>query len=435
MASKTNRDDLQEVEDSTDWLNTPLAPLAAVESALRCQVCTEFYTTPMITSCSHTFCSLCIRRCLSIDGKCPGCRAPDQELKLRSNWPLEEAVDAFKKARSGLLEHARKPVIIERSSPKRKLDCVQEDESDDGPRKRTRSSSKRTATASQQTVVIDSEQEDEDYIPNDGLVACPICNGRMTEMAIDRHIDQCNGIPPTTSDSRSKPRASATFSTSSKTFSKPERLPHLSYSMFKDNNLRKKLSELGISANGPRQLLEKRHLEWVSIWNANCDSKNPRTKFELKQDLVKWERTQGSAWVGSNPHKPGSQLLDKEFDGLAWSSAHDDSFKALIANARRKPPTGSIAPPESQSPRNAVSNDAIVEATPPRTTDHQMGGYSAPTTTVGSTSIEHLSGDLVAGLKNHDLPSRGPATADSIANMGDVAIRKSNMTSARPLQP
>src|SRR5215469_15342374 len=49
--------------DPTDWLNTSLPSFATLESALRCQVCKDFYDTPMITSCSHTFCSLCIRRC------------------------------------------------------------------------------------------------------------------------------------------------------------------------------------------------------------------------------------------------------------------------------------------------------------------------------------------------------------------------------------
>ncbi|OCL04313.1 hypothetical protein AOQ84DRAFT_226128, partial [Glonium stellatum] len=47
------------IPDSTDWLPTPLASLTPLEVALRCQVCKDFFDTPMLTSCAHTFCSLC----------------------------------------------------------------------------------------------------------------------------------------------------------------------------------------------------------------------------------------------------------------------------------------------------------------------------------------------------------------------------------------
>ncbi|KAL3426028.1 DNA repair protein rad18 [Phlyctema vagabunda] len=353
MASK----DQFEVEDSTDWLQTPLASLAPVEAALRCQVCTEFYTTPMITSCSHTFCSLCIRRCLSNDGKCPGCRAPDQELKLRCNWPLEEAVETFKKARSGLLEHARKPTIAETpNSPKRRREQSYEE---DVPRKRTRSSARTRRRASMESVgIMDIEDGDEDYMPDDGLVECPICSGRMTEQAVIEHIDRCTGVPPKPGRGTVRSGQPTTINKAPpKPVVRQERLPHLHYGSYRDAALKKKLSDLGIPTGGSRGLLEKRHTEWVSIWNANCDSKQPRRKAELKQDLEKWERTQGagSFGIGGNGLKPGAQLLDKDFDGMAWSSTHDNSFKELVANAKRKPPTG-VAAPAPSAPADPLAN-------------------------------------------------------------------------------
>ncbi|KAL9104146.1 MAG: hypothetical protein Q9163_000893 [Psora crenata] len=93
-----------DIPDPTDWLDTPVSRLSSVEAALRCQVCKDFFDTPMITTCSHTFCSLCIRRCLTSDGLCPACRSPDQELRLRSNWAVQELVDAFKTARPSILQ-------------------------------------------------------------------------------------------------------------------------------------------------------------------------------------------------------------------------------------------------------------------------------------------------------------------------------------------
>ena len=61
----------------------------------------------MLTSCSHSFCTLCIRRYLAQEGRCPTCRAGEQETKLRRNNALEELVDAFRGVRGRVLEVAR----------------------------------------------------------------------------------------------------------------------------------------------------------------------------------------------------------------------------------------------------------------------------------------------------------------------------------------
>lgn len=158
------------LEDSTDWLGTPLAALHGVEVALRCQVCKEFYKTPMITSCAHTFCSICIRHCLRTDGKCPACRTAQQELHLRNNYTVEELVEAFQAARSGTLDFARaasETTIQE--SPKRKRSVSSQDKAEEGRHsKRTRSSSRRVAAQAQAThepIIVDEDVEDEDFQP------------------------------------------------------------------------------------------------------------------------------------------------------------------------------------------------------------------------------------------------------------------------------
>lgn len=179
-----------ELADSTDWLETPLSLLAPFESSLRCQVCKDFFDNPVITSCSHTFCSLCIRRCLSAEGKCPACRSSDQELKLRRNWAVQELVDAFKLARPGVLDLARREntrltrgqeEIEKPTKKKRKVDQVEEEQlqvpetSSQG--RRTRSQRSINSSAEERTVpqivpeVIEDSQDDEEYIP--GMTLLP----------------------------------------------------------------------------------------------------------------------------------------------------------------------------------------------------------------------------------------------------------------------
>ena len=210
-----------EIADSTDWLPTTLSGFAAVESALRCQVCKDFFQTPVITSCAHTFCSLCIRKCLSSDGRCPTCRASDQDSKLRRNWCVEEVVEAFKNTRGIALELARKDSAqrekeeeregtakgkrrSKRAGLKRKIEDTDIDEEDNEDHssqvRKTRSQSRRQAaddTPEQPEVIdVEDDEKDEEYVdeqPEDGLVRCPICNKKMKEQAVFLHLDQCSG--------------------------------------------------------------------------------------------------------------------------------------------------------------------------------------------------------------------------------------------------
>lgn len=151
-----------DVPDSTDWLGTPLAGLVAVEQAFRCHVCKDFFNSPMLTSCNHTFCSICIRRCLSIEGKCPLCRASDQESKLRGNWALREAVDAFVKSRNEILRFARTPAPPAASgSPKRKATDMDDEENVTHKSKRPRMSTRsRMGKAAEAVTAIARDEVD-----------------------------------------------------------------------------------------------------------------------------------------------------------------------------------------------------------------------------------------------------------------------------------
>jgi hypothetical protein len=107
--SRTRRlapDMAETVTDPTDWKETKLPFIFPLDAALRCEVCKEFYTAPVITNCCHTFCSLCIRKVLHSDGKCPVCRAPGQEFHLRKNTAVQDLLDAFVGCRDKLLEFA-----------------------------------------------------------------------------------------------------------------------------------------------------------------------------------------------------------------------------------------------------------------------------------------------------------------------------------------
>lgn len=221
-------DDSFAVSDSTDWLQTSTPQLAQVEAALRCQVCKDFFDTPMITSCSHTFCSLCIRRCLTTDGKCPLCRAPDQELRLRRNCTVEELVEVFQTARPALIlsgkPHLPSSLEISNGKGKRSSDDSLGDQAELGlPQTRRRKLRPQNEGLPSNPNHSVEEDQASNFQPGvctlwlwpmlwtnallaDGLTACPICNQRMKEQDVFLHLDVHNITDDTTRVDSSVPR-------------------------------------------------------------------------------------------------------------------------------------------------------------------------------------------------------------------------------------
>lgn len=130
-----------------------------------------------------------------------------------------------------------------------------------------------------------------------------------------------------------------------------DRLPALSYSILNENALRKKIGTLGIPTTGSKQMLIRRHQEWVNLWNANCDSSHPRSKKDLLHDLVIWEKSQNQVNNVGNQSGGGSAVMRKDFDGAAWAASHSDDFQQLIAQARRK-----VKRPEQTSGEETTTN-------------------------------------------------------------------------------
>lgn len=397
--------------DPTDWAGTPLHPLSGIDALLRCQICKDFYTSAVLTSCAHTFCSLCIRRCLSADGKCPSCRAPEQESRLRRNGVLQELVDTFTTQRKTMLEAARhfstppettpsaggqsKTRISKRKRGEADVDAVH----DEPPARRTRShraSTNRSPLKSSEingaVVIADSDDEytpestrssrpAQEFDPEDGLVACPCCGHRMKEELVFSHLNTCIGKPPPPASSTNKASSFPTYIQPPESPSQtPQRLPQLSYSLLKDAALRKKLEDLKIPATGPRGLLIRRHSEWLALWNANSDSNKPRSRQELLRDLDAWERSQGGR--SANGGVPGDGIKGKEFESEEYARRHNDEFTDLIAQARasrgkRAPPA---AAPETDTAGTAQADEAATESREDRRANEENSrpAYSSP---------------------------------------------------------
>ncbi|XP_022791441.1 E3 ubiquitin-protein ligase RAD18-like isoform X2 [Stylophora pistillata] len=88
----------------SDWPES-LLEMRTIDNLLRCSICYEFFDVALIIpECSHNYCSLCIRRSLSYDPKCPTCSLKVTPLSLKNNRVLDELVKSFIKVRTKLLE-------------------------------------------------------------------------------------------------------------------------------------------------------------------------------------------------------------------------------------------------------------------------------------------------------------------------------------------
>ena len=211
------------VSDPSDWLHTSAALLSRFEATLRCQVCKNFYDSPVTTSCRHTFCSGCIHRCLSSDSpRCPLCRHPEGREKLRPNPAFGEAVRAYQVARPTFLElaqlaHEDLPRPAPAGDRKRSADSIQE--LDQGtPRTATLRSRKalkplppspavHSPTApSKDLPAIEHKSQQRDLGAVENRVECPLCAKMFPETIIQKHVDEDH---PEITGARSKTNATS----------------------------------------------------------------------------------------------------------------------------------------------------------------------------------------------------------------------------------
>lgn len=224
-----------------------------------------------------------------------------------------------------------------------------------------------------------------------------MCNKKMKEWQVFGHLESCPGpSAPTNNPSNNvDSENSLSFGQSQRKQQRTlERLPPLNYSMLKEQALRKKMLELGLNNQGPRPLLEKRHKEWLTLWNANCDAATPKKRSELLHDLDIWERTQGGrAPTTGRVIQTAAAIKDKDFDGAAWAAKHDSSFRDLIANARRN---GKKAKKEEEKEEDES------------TTDQPQSSTSQPPDLMVLSSSQPPASSNSAAQRNLEEPGHAP---------------------------
>ncbi|XP_045884922.1 E3 ubiquitin-protein ligase RAD18 isoform X3 [Micropterus dolomieu] len=347
-----------------------LACFKNVDTLLRCPICFDFLNISMMTKCSHNFCSLCIRKFLSYKLQCPVCNTQATEQDLRNNRLLDDLVVNFQAARqqlskvnfdsppispktpasavkcktprdrgqkcnSSVLSHffQKRPKI---SPTKATKHCVQLEkiETTFTPNANDLHSATAQVPVAVKEEPIDVEeasiqglmsvkQEDiASYNISTGVeiahssspsqevkpvikVECPVCSVSVPQQFINKHLDMCL----TRGEKKESLRSS---------LGKARRpMGKLVYNLLSLQELKRRLKECHLSVLGSRDQLIKRHREFVHIYNAQCDSLNPKSAEDIAKELEANEKIRNQLQGKAKPVMVFSKSLsEKEIDEM-----------------------------------------------------------------------------------------------------------------------
>uniref|UniRef100_A0A8C9IGF8 E3 ubiquitin-protein ligase RAD18 n=1 Tax=Piliocolobus tephrosceles TaxID=591936 RepID=A0A8C9IGF8_9PRIM len=340
-----------------------LAVMKTIDDLLRCGICFEYFNIAMIIpQCSHNYCSLCIRKFLSYKTQCPTCCVTVTEPDLKNNRILDELVKSLNFARNHLLQFAlesppKSPAssssknlavkvytpVASRESLKqgsRLMDnfliremsgstselLIKENKSKFTPQKEASPAAKTKETRSVEEMAPDPSEAKRPETPSTSTlkhvtkVDCPVCGVNIPESHINKHLDGCL--------SREEKKESLRSSVHKR---KP--LPKTVYNLLSDRDLKKKLKEHGLSIQGNKQQLIKRHQEFVHMYNAQCDALHPKSAAEIVQEIENMEKTRmrlEASKLNESVMVFTKDQTEKEIDEIHSKYRQEDNMTSVI---------------------------------------------------------------------------------------------------------
>ncbi|XP_034514585.1 E3 ubiquitin-protein ligase RAD18 isoform X1 [Ailuropoda melanoleuca] len=347
-----------------------LAVMKAIDDLLRCGICFEYFNIAvMIPQCSHNYCSLCIRKFLSYKTQCPTCCVTVTEPDLKNNRILDELVKSLNFARNHLLQFSLEspPISPACSSSKNRAAkvhtpvafrhslkqgsrlmenfliretggstselLIKENESKFVPQKEVSTSSKTKETPSIEKAASCSVDSHVPETPSTSAlkqvtkVDCPVCGVSIPENHINKHLDSCL----TREEKKESLRSSV---------HKRKPLPKTVYNLLSDRDLKKKLRQHGLSIQGNKQQLIKRHQEFVHMYNAQCDALHPKSAAEIVQEIENMEKTRmrlEASKLNESIMVFTKDQTEKEIDEIhsKYRKKHQNEFRLLVDQAKK----------------------------------------------------------------------------------------------------
>ncbi|XP_025270922.1 E3 ubiquitin-protein ligase RAD18 isoform X2 [Camponotus floridanus] len=363
---------------------TEYVELKHIDKLLQCGICYEYMNTSVITSCSHNYCSLCIRKYLHYKTQCPTCFEETFEKDLRKNNLLDEIIIHYLnfKDKSEKKFYQKEILTVENRnfenvhSPNN-FECKKKqnvpdtneilDKNLESPMSMASNTTPRGQKNDQQNISTPSTST-ELRIPSmftpkrkgfqneeNELVECPVCKVDVPQNNINKHLDDClkrenTKVQPKKCEPKRKP------------------LPKLVLSLMKDNIIRKKLKEFGLLTQGDRKTLETRLQRYIILYNAECDKINPRSISELIKQCEEEENLERKIQKPSNRlninRNTEQNIIEQQ--RKKYLAANKDSYDELILkmkhpnSSRKLPVRRNILSKENS---DTLYQDCVAEST------------------------------------------------------------------------
>uniref|UniRef100_A0A8I3XCH4 RING-type E3 ubiquitin transferase n=1 Tax=Callithrix jacchus TaxID=9483 RepID=A0A8I3XCH4_CALJA len=309
-----------------------LAVMKTVDDLLRCGICFEYFNIAMIIpQCSHNYCSLCIRKFLSYKTQCPTCCVTVTEADLKNNRILDE-LESSVAVCFRVTTQISCFFLIKESCCQELL--IKENESKFSPPKEASPAAKTKETRSVEEMAPGSSEAQRPETPSTSTlkqvtkVDCPVCGVNIPENHINKHLDSC-----LTREEKKESLRSSVY--------KRKPLPKTVYNLLSDRDLKKKLKEHGLSIQGNKQQLIKRHQEFVHMYNAQCDALHPKSAAEIVQEIENMERTRmrlEASKLNESVMVFTKDQTEKEIDEIhsKYRKKHKSEFQFLVDQARKE---------------------------------------------------------------------------------------------------
>ncbi|KAM5231642.1 E3 ubiquitin-protein ligase RAD18 isoform 5-T5 [Hipposideros larvatus] len=117
-------------------------------------------------------------------------------------------------------------------------------------------------------------------------------------------------------------------------------LPKTVYNLLSDRDLKKKLKQYGLSTQGNKQQLIKRHQEFVHMYNAQCDALHPKSAAEIVQEIENLEKTRmrlESSKLNESGMVFTKDQTEKEIDEIHsnYRKRYQNEFQRLVDKAKK----------------------------------------------------------------------------------------------------
>ncbi|KAM4722796.1 E3 ubiquitin-protein ligase RAD18 [Rhinophrynus dorsalis] len=362
-----------------------------LDDLLRCGICFDYFNIAMIIpQCSHNYCSLCIRKFLSYKTQCPTCYVAVTEPNLRNNRILDDLVKTFLSARQHLSQ-----VILDSppTSPQnpstgklattKSLGCAgkqikQENKLMEKFLVKSKKTSKRIADTGAEDSDVNQDVsssstealKDKAAFTEDTLlrntdspatpstsaakvkVECPVCGVGIPEQYINKHLDSCL----TREEKKDSLRSSV---------HRRKSMAKVVYNLLSERDLRKRLKEVGLSTQGSKQQMIRRHQEFVHMFNAQCDSLNPKSAAEIVCEIENNEKVR--SLLEAKHEDTGmtfkKEQTEEEIDEIhqEYRKKHKSEFQQLVDQVKGRWQKGKNIKEEPNDCQSSADTDQSKE--------------------------------------------------------------------------